>query len=98
MIDIGYIVFEALFFVLQLIICFRVTKFIIRLIPVFLILLGYVAALLCAVGIFDTGGGFVDGGSLAGAILAVAFSFATVGDVLAWAVYALISKYRKGKN
>ena len=98
MINIAYIVFAVLFFMIQLVVCFKATKIIIRLAPDFLILLGYVIALLCAVGIFGSGGGFIDGGSLAGAIIAIAFAFATVGDLLAWCVWALIRKYRKSKD
>lgn len=98
MIYVVYVVFAVLFFILQIILCFKSSKTIVRLVPFFLILLGYALALLCAIGVFGTGGGFVDGGALAGIIIAIAFTVATASDLLAWCIYALITKYRKNKN
>lgn len=95
MIYVGYVAFAVLFFVLQIVLCFKSSKTIVRLAPFFLILLGYIFALLCANGVFGDGGGFIDGGALGGIIIAIAFSVATAGDLIAWGIYALITKYRK---
>ncbi len=98
MINIAYFALTALFFVLQLIICFRTVKKAVRFLPFHFIFFGYVLAFFCAAGVFGSGGGFIDGGSLAGLIIAVACSFAAVGDALAWVIYALINKRRKSED
>ena len=90
-----YVVLALVFFVLQLIMCFKAKKLIVRLIPVFMILTGYLIALMFANDILDSGSGFIDGGNLAGAIIAIGISCAAVCDAIAWLIYALICKKRK---
>ena len=87
-----YVALALVFFALQLILCFKAKKVIVRFIPVLMILTGYLIALLFALDILDGGSGFIDGGAFAGAIIAIAVSCAAVCDAIAWAVYGCLRK------
>ncbi|MBQ7005580.1 MAG: hypothetical protein IJN68_04035 [Clostridia bacterium] len=93
-----YVTFALVFFLLRLVLCFKARKALVRFIPVYLIVGSYLIALLFAEDILDGGSGFVDGGALAGAVIAVAASCAAAGDALGWAVYLIIKKYRKNRR
>lgn len=95
MLYVFYVALALVFFALQLIFCFKAKKLIVRLVPVIMILEGYLIALLFAEGCFAGGTGFIDDGAFAGAIIAIAMSVAAVFDAIAWLIYVLKRKNRK---
>ena len=95
--DIRYFIFAFAFFALQLILCFTAKKTAVRLIPVYVIVVGYAVALLFLAGIIHIDGGFIDGDALGAAVVAIASSVTAVCVAIAWGVYLIVRKRRKNK-
>lgn len=73
-----------LFAAVQSVLCVKASSLSVKLIPVYVIIGGGLAALLCVSGIFNLDAEFVSGDNLAGAIIVIVFGIAAVGDALAW--------------
>lgn len=85
----------ALFFAVQLLLCFKVKRAVLRRLPLYMILVCAGFILLICTGVFGTGGGFIGNVHLiVAAILGIVVGIAAVGVAAAWAVYAVYRKIR----
>lgn len=78
------------FFAIQLLLCFKAKKPMIKRIPAYILLLLGVFILLICIGIFGEGGGFLGNIHLiVAAILAIVGGIASIGILVAWIVYKI---------
>ncbi len=85
-----------IFFILQLIFCFKAKKVAIKLIPTYLILLVALHCIATYLGFFGSyAAGSISGNQLVALIEGIVIGIATVGEVLAWVVYWLITQIKK---
>jgi len=84
------------FFAIQLLLCFKVKRPIIKWIPIYVILLFWVFILLICIGIFGKGSGFLGNIHLiVAAILAIVGIIASLGILAAWIVYKFCMRNKK---
>ena len=77
----------AFFFTVQLLLCFKVRKLSVKLIPVYFLSLCIIFCVTWYLGVFGTGDGFLNANRIGAAILAIPVGIASIGDVIAWLVY-----------
>ncbi len=89
------LVLAAAFFSIQLLLCFKAKKTIIKQIPLYMILLFSAFVLLICIGLFGEGSGFLGNIHLMiAAILAIVGGIASIGILAAWIVYKLYTRKR----
>lgn len=89
------LVFAVVFFVIQLLLCFKAENPIIQRLPLYLILLCVGFILLICTGIFGTGSGFLGNIHLIVAmILGTVVGIAAVGVASAWMLYKIYQKIK----
>ena len=92
---VGFIL-AGIFFSIQLLLCFRAKKTIIKWIPACLIILLGILLLFICVGLEGNGSGVLDNVNiLVIAILAIIFAPSLLGIIIAWIIYALKIKRRE---
>ena len=91
------IVLAALFFAVQLILCFKIKSLAMRLIPVYLVIAGFILCALMAVFGGDSSAGDIEIYAWQFALLlAIVPALAGVGDGIAWGIYRT-AKHLKAK-
>ena len=90
------IVLAVIFFAIQLLLCFKVQKAVLKLLPLwFLLLCGFLLLPLGA-GVFGTGSGFLGNvGSIVALILGMIIMIAFAGVASAWIFYGIFRKIKK---
>lgn len=84
------LIFEACLFAMQLALCFKVRSWVVKCVPILIVIGGLLFGLLTSVGVFGTySAGAISGNGLAGFFIACIVGIASIGVVLAWAVYGL---------
>jgi len=84
------LVLAVVFFTIQLLLCFKAKKPMIKRIPAYIILLFGVFVLLICIGVFGEGSGFLGNIHLiVAAILAIVGCIASIGILAAWIVYKI---------
>ena len=87
------LILAVIFFVIQLLLCFKAKKTIIKRIPLYMILLFSAFVLLICMGLFGEGSGFLGNIHLmVAAILAIVGGVTALGILAAWIVYKLYTR------
>lgn len=90
------LILSIVFFVIQLLLCFKVKNPIMKRIPIYFIIICGLFILLICTGIFGTGSGFMGNVHLiVAAILAIVVGIALIGIVAAWIVYKICMRKKK---
>ena len=90
------LILAVVFFAIQLLLCFKAKKPIIKRLPTYIILLFGMFILLICSGVFGEGSGFVGNIHLiVAAILAIVGGIAAIGILTAWIVYKIFIRKKK---
>ena len=90
------IVLAVLFFAIQLFFCFKVQKAVLKLLPLWVLLLCGFLLLSLGAGVFGTGSGFLGNvESIAALILGILVMIAFAGVASAWIFYAIFLKIKR---
>ena len=91
------LILAAAFFAVQLLLCYRAKKPVVKWIPTCLILFFGLLILLIGMGVFGEGGGFLGNVHwIVAAILAMVGGAASIGVLAAWIVYRIDRRKKKG--
>jgi hypothetical protein len=86
----------AFTFGIQILLCFKARKVGVKLIPIYLLFLCIAFCVALSLGMFGTGSGVIaNTNKLAALIVSIPVTFACIGDVLAWVLYARIQKRKQ---
>lgn len=90
------LILSIVFFVIQLLLCFKVKNPLIKRIPIYFIIICGLFILLICTGIFGTGSGFMGNVHLiVAAIFAIVVGIALIGIVAAWIIYKICMRKKK---
>ncbi len=88
----------AILFILQLLLCFRVQRKVVKYIPIYLIILGLLFSCATYMGLFGSySAGAISGNGLAALIFAFVVGTAAIGVLLAWVVYGIVWFLKQNK-
>lgn len=83
----------VVFFAVQLLLCFKAKRTVIRMLPLYFILTCMGFILLLCTGVFGTGSGFLGNGHhIVAIILGIVVGIAGAGVAVAWVVYGVCQK------
>jgi small-conductance mechanosensitive channel len=87
------LVCAILFFAIQILLCFKARKTVVKLIPVFFIFMGLILCLLLYSGIMGTGSGVIGNvNQIVALLFTIVIGIACIGDIAAWAVYGIYQR------
>ena len=85
------LIFEVCLFAMQLLLCFKVRSKAVRCVPSLVVGSGLLVGLLTSIGVFGSySAGAISGNGIAGFFIVCIVGIASIGVVLAWAVYGLV--------
>lgn len=88
----------VIFFGIQLLLCFKAKRAVLRRLPLYVILVSVGFILLLCTGVFGTGSGFLGNVHLiVAAILGIVVGIAAVGVAAGWGVYFVYKEYQNKK-
>ena len=82
-----YGIIGALFFIVQLLLCYKAKRMVIKFVPGYFILICFLFTALLYAGVFGTG--FLNAHKIVAWLLFIGIGIAFVGDLMAWVIYRI---------